>query len=370
MVAVALICVAILVYTYVGYPVLIGLLARLFPRRGATDPTWNPMVSVCVAAYNAAETIDAKLGSVVAQDYPGDKIEILVYSDGSTDGTDEIVERWAANDARVRLIRGAGRSGKPTGLNRMREEARGEVLLITDSRQPLAPGAARALMEMLADPEVGCVTGNLVLEGKAASGVYWRYENWIRRQEARYRSVVGMTGPIAALRRGDLGLLPRDLILDDIWIPMHLRLGGKKVLFAERAIAYDRAFDDDREFGRKVRTLAGNYQIFSWMPQLLSPVKNPSFFETFSHKVMRLVCPWALIGLLVASVLGIAKAETPAMATFGWTLLLAQLAFYAAAVVGPRGGRIMGVARTFVVMHVAALVGLWRFVRNTQKVTW
>jgi len=211
------------------------------------------------------------------------------------------------------------------------------------------------------------VTGNLVLRGEAGSGVYWRYENWIRRQEARYRSVVGMTGPIAALRKSDLDLLPPDLILDDIWIPMRLRLRGRRVLFSEEAVAYDQAFDDAREFDRKVRTLAGNYQIFARMPALLSPRANPSWFETVSHKVMRLVCPWALVALFAVSCAGL----TASRGTMVWRMLIAlQLVLYGAALVGRRAGRLAGVARTFLVLHAAALVGLWRFVTGQQKITW
>src|SRR3954468_16116961 len=125
---------------------------------------------------------------------------------------------------------------------------------------------------------------------------------------------------------------------------MRLRLRGRRVLFCEEAIAYDRAFDDDREFGRKVRTLAGNYQLFARLPALLSPRANPSWFETVSHKLMRLLCPWALLALFAASAAG-ASATGGAM---GWRVLLAgQLAFYAAALVGARAGRLAGVARTF-----------------------
>lgn len=367
MLGVALVCLALLAYTYVGYPLLIGALARLRPRSPRLHRDWQPTVTACVAAYNVAETIDAKLASLTAQQYPAAKLEILIYSDGSTDATDQIVAAWSARDTRIRLIRGERRLGKPTGLNRMRAQARGEVLLITDARQPLAPGALRALLDVLGDLGVGCVTGNLVLQGSAGSGVYWRYENWIRRQEARFRSVVGMTGPLAALRKSDLDLLPADLILDDIWIPMRLRLRGRRVLFSEEAVAYDQAFDDAREFGRKVRTLAGNYQIFARMPALLSPLANPSWFETVSHKVMRLVCPWALVALFVVSLAGL-QASGGAM---GWRVLTAaQLGFYGLALLGRRAGRWAGVARTFLVMHVAALVGLWRFARGTQKVTW
>lgn len=367
MLSVAIVCLLILFYTYVGYPVLIGLLARYRPSPVKRDLTWEPTVSACIAAYNVASTIDDKIASVLMQQYPSQKIEVLVYSDGSTDGTDDIVASWAARDPRVRLIRGGKRRGKPTGLNRMREMARGEVLLLTDARQPLARGSLRALVAMLGDLGVGCVTGNLVLQGSAGSGVYWRYENWIRRQEARFRSVVGMTGPIAAIRRSDLDQLPPDLILDDIWIPMRLRLRGRRVLFCEEAIAYDRAFDDNREFGRKVRTLAGNYQIFARLPALLSPRANPSWFETVSHKLMRLVCPWALLVLFLVTTGEMVATDG---ATIWRILFSCQVAFYGAALVGSRAGRLASLARTFLMMHLAAVLGLWRFITGQQKVTW
>jgi cellulose synthase/poly-beta-1,6-N-acetylglucosamine synthase-like glycosyltransferase len=224
---------------------------------------------------------------------------------------------------------------------------------------------------MLADPSVGCVTGNLVLVGSAGSGVYWRYENWIRAQEARFRSVVGITGPLSIIRARDLPPIPTDTILDDVWIPMRLRLAGRKVLLCEEAIAYDRAFEDDREFQRKVRTLAGNYQIFSRMPALLNPLSNKSWFETVSHKILRLVCPWALAGLAVGAIgAALAGSLTPAQVFLVNVLIAGQLAFYLAALAGPRLGRSLGVARTFVVLHWAALVGLWRFAARRQSVTW
>ncbi len=370
MLSIAIGCGAVLTYTYFGYPALIGALARLRPLSLSEDPSWEPTVTVCIAAYNAAATLEEKLSSVLAQDYPKEKLEVLVYSDGATDATDEIVRAWSAKHPAVKLVEGRERRGKPTALNRMHDVATGEVLLITDSRQPLVPGALRALLRRLGNPLVGCVTGNLVLKGQAGSGFYWKYENWIRRKEAAFRSVVGMTGPIAALRKEDLVPLPSDIILDDIWIPMHLRLKGRRVLFAEDAIAYDQAFGDEREFGRKVRTLAGNYQVFARMPALLSPIANPSWFETISHKILRLVCPWALAGLLVSSVVGaLAPAGTAGAGILG-ALAIGQAGFYAAAAAGTRAGKLGSVARTFVVLNVAAVVGLWRFLRGSQRITW
>jgi hypothetical protein len=202
--------------------------------------------------------------------------------------------------------------------------------------------------------------------------VYWRYESWIRRSEARFRSMVGITGPLYAMRRADLGEVPGDVILDDMWVPMRLRRQGRTILLVEAAEAYDEAFADEREFGRKVRTLAGNYQLFAKMPGLLVPFVNPSWFETFSHKVMRLLCPWAIVALVAATAVGLAA---PGGLGGGavWTLralAAGQALFALMALLGARGGRLAGTARTFVVLHVAAVVGLWRFLSGSQKVTW
>jgi cellulose synthase/poly-beta-1,6-N-acetylglucosamine synthase-like glycosyltransferase len=247
----------------------------------------------------------------------------------------------------------------------MRTLARGDLLLLNDVRQPLSPNAVRALAGALADPDVGCATGNLILQGPAGSGVYWRYENWIRRQESRFRGVVGMTGPIGMVRRAELEPLPEDLILDDVWIPMRLALEGKRVVFVPEAEATDAAFEDEHEFRRKVRTLAGNYQLFARLPALLLPFRNPLWFETFSHKILRLGGPWLLAVLAVASLIGAARGS----ALLG-AAAVAQGAFYAAAAAGRRAGRLAGVARTFVVLNLAAVVGLWRHLTGRQRVTW
>jgi biofilm PGA synthesis N-glycosyltransferase PgaC len=368
----ALVSLAILVYTYAGYPIVIGVLARLSPLRLREDPAYLPRVTACIPVFNAEGYVDEKVESLLALDYPADKLEIFLYSDGSTDGSEAKIEALAARDPRVKLLRAEARGGKPRGVNRMRELASGEVLLMTDIRQPLVPGALRALMRKLADPSVACVSGNLTLRGNAGAGAYWRYENWIRRQEANFRGMVGVTGPIYAIRRADMAPLPEGVILDDMWVPMRLRLEGRRILFAEDAIAWDEAFADDREYGRKVRTLAGNYQLFSLLPRLLLPFGNPSWFETFSHKILRLVCPWALVALLAASLAGalLPSSDPPFVQLALRVLLGGQAAFYLLAIVGERLGKLGSLCRTFVVLNTAAVVGLYRFVRGAQKVTW
>jgi len=377
MIGCAALAVALLAYTYLGYPVAIGILARLFPRKPAVsdeDDAALPTVTVCLPVFNAASYLPAKIESLLAQDYPADRVQILITCDGCTDDSEAVARELAARPAaggRIRVMVAPGRSGKPTALNTMIAEATGDLLLLNDVRQPLAPAAIRALARELSDPAVGVATGNLVLAGGAGSGVYWRYENWIRGQESRFRGVVGMTGPIGMIRRADFVPLPRDIILDDVWIPMQLGMAGKRVAFVAEAEARDAAFEDEREFKRKARTLAGNYQLFARMPALLIPFANRIWFETFSHKIMRLLAPWILLWLAAVSLLGATSASAPAgTVAFMRALLIGQALFYLAAAAGRRAGRLGGLARTFVVLNSAALVGLWRYLTGRQRITW
>ena len=377
MIGCALLAVALLAYTYLGYPVAIGVLARLFPRRravGEDDDAALPSVTVCLPVFNAASYLPTKVDSLLAQDYPAERVQILITCDGCTDDSEAVARRLAASEAargRIRVLVAPGRSGKPSALNKMTSEATGELLLLNDVRQPLSRTALRALARELSDPAVGVATGNLVLAGGAGSGVYWRYENWIREQESRFRGVVGMTGPIGMMRRADFTPLPPDIILDDVWIPMQLGMAGKRVAFVAEAEAHDAAFEDDREFKRKARTLAGNYQLFARLPALLIPFANRIWFETFSHKIMRLLAPWVLLWLAAVSLLGATSAGAPAgTVAVMRALLAAQALFYLAAVAGRRAGRLGGLARTFVVLNSAAVVGLWRYLTGRQRITW
>jgi hypothetical protein len=231
----------------------------------------------------------------------------------------------------------------------------------------------RELVSYFGDPQIGAVSGNLELKGGTGAGFYWKYEKWIRRSEGSFRSMVGVTGALYMVRKRDLVDIPLAMALDDMWVPMRLRLQHKRVAFAPEAVAYDQAFEDGREFGRKTRTLAGNYQLFGALPQLLLPFVNPSWFETFSHKILRLVCPWALLALFAFSTVALLQTEA---ATHPWEfrvlmlLSAGQVAFYVLAMAGRSVGPLGNIARTFVVLNVAAMVGLWRHLRQSQKITW
>ena len=371
MIGALLLALGAIAYTYAGYPLIALAWARLAPRSFTRRDGFEPTVSVCLAVHDGERYVARKLGSLQALDYPPDKLEILVYSDGSSDRTESIVRELATRDPRIRLLSDERRLGKPTALNRLRLAATGTVLLMTDVRQTVHRGALRAMLRLLSDPQVGCVSGCLVLEGDTGASAYWRYERFIRGCEARVGGMVGVSGSLYVVRRADLGELPEDVLLDDMFVPLRLALEKKHVVLCEEAEAYDAACDDEREFSRKVRTLAGNYQLLALLPALLVPGKSPVWFQLVSHKLLRLVCPFALTVVFVTSlVLALAPSNDPFELAFYRTLALGQLAFSALALLGSLAGRLGTLARTFVVLNAAALVGLFRYLRGKQAVTW
>jgi cellulose synthase/poly-beta-1,6-N-acetylglucosamine synthase-like glycosyltransferase len=358
-------------YTYAGYPLLITAWARARPRPLRPQLGFAPSVSVCIAVHNGADFLREKVASLQALDYPAEQLEILLCSDGSSDETESIARELAAQDPRIRLWASPVRKGKPSALNELVAAARGEVLLMTDVRQPLSRGALRALLEPLSDPGIGCVSGNLVLLGDAGASAYWRYEKLIRSAEAQLGAMVGVSGSIYAMRREDYGELPVDVLLDDMYVPLALVQKRKRIVMSEAAQAFDRACADEQEFSRKARTLAGNFQLVHKLPWLLFPFRNPLWFQLWSHKLARLLCPFALLGLLfTANALAWGHFLSGAELELWQALALAQWAFYALALLGERAGGLGALARTFVVLNAAAVVGLWRYLRRSQQVAW
>ena len=324
-------------YVYAGYPLLLAGWSRVAGRasRRVAQPAQSwPTLSVVVAARNEAQRLPRRIRNLLEQSYPYPP-EIIVVSDGSTDGTREAITAFSE---RIRFI-DLPRGGKPRALNAGVAAARGDVIVFADARQKFAPGALLALARTFDDPEIGGATGELVLDGElhGASestvadgvGLYWKYEKWMRRHESRLWSTLGATGAIYAIRRSLWRPLPPETLLDDVLAPMRVVLAGKRVVFEERARAFDRvAANGAAESRRKTRTLAGNYQILALEPRLLIPAVNPVWVQYVSHKLGRLVTPWALLALLASSA---------ALAPRGWPYalaLLVQLCFYSLAIFG------------------------------------
>jgi len=363
---------ALVLYVYAGYPCLVAAWARLVdrqPRRAPFASGCWPSISIVIAARNEARRLPARVANLLAQDYPGDR-EIIVVSDGSTDRP---ADALAAFGPSVRLIE-LPAGGKPAALNAGVAAACGDVLVFADARQRFAPGALVALVENLSDPSVGGVTGELILDCEERSdsdsrvgdgiGLYWRYEKSMRRNESRVWSTLGATGAIYAIRRSLWRPLPGAALLDDVLAPMRIVLAGSRVVFDDRARAYDRASDDAAaETRRKKRTLAGNYQILAQEPRLLLPVANPVWLQYISHKVGRLVVPWALMLLLISSLVLAGSGAMYAIA------LGAQLVFYALAAAGAAleaRQRMSRVAFTFVILNFSAIAGLLALRRGRE----
>ena len=365
------ISVSVIAYAYLGYPAWLRLRSWWSPRpvrRGYVEPT----VSAVLVVKNEEQVIGGKLKNLLSLDYPEEKLDMVVVSDGSTDKTATIL-RDVSREPKVRVVHKSESSGKAAGLNDAMKIAGGEILLFTDARQQIERGALRRLVQNFADPEVGCASGELMLghpeEGEAGKGMglYWSIEKKIRESESASGSVVGATGAIYCARRTVLDPLPEGTILDDVLLPMQVVRKGSRVIFDSRARAWDAPdLGPGREFSRKVRTLTGNYQLLRLAPWILSS-RNPIRFQFVSHKLFRLAVPFALIAVFLASLF--------LSGTFYRLILIAQIVFYGLSVAGITGlktgpfSRLVDAARTFVVLNSAAAVAFINFVIG-REVAW
>ncbi len=359
---------AVIVYTYAGYPILIAAMARARPKPWKRAPwplaTSPAPVSIVMAVHNGAAMLPDQLRHLLTLE-PELIREVIVVSDGSTDDTAQILSQ--STDPRLRVFIQPEQGGKVVALNRGIAEATGEILLFIDIRPRVQAGAVASLLANFADASVGCVAGELLLsqEGhdataSAVSGVYWRYEQWIRNCEAAVDSPVGVYGGFYAIRRSLAVPAPAGLILDDMFQPLAIIRQGYRSVLDRQAVVVDRwPAKATGEFSRKVRTLAGNFQLIAEAPWMLTPA-NRVLFQLVSHKLMRLAVPYSFVVLLLSS--AILGATSPAMASFA----VAQLLFWAMAAIAirqriPIVQRIAAPASALLVLNAAAVVGLYTF---------
>lgn len=364
----------LLAYVYAGYPLVAWLRATLWPK-SHDSAAWAPAVTVVVVAYNEEDRIAARLENLLALDYPREKLEIRLASDGSTDATAERGRAYESAGVVVRAF--SSRRGKSAVLNDVVPSAQGEIVVMADARQQFDRGAVRALVANFADPTVGAVSGELMMTASPSGaavgkgvGFYWKYEKFIRRNEGRTGSTVGATGAIYAIRRALYEPIPDDTLLDDVLIPVRVVKGGYRVLFEPAARAYDTASASSRqEFVRKVRTIAGTFQLFARETWLFDPRRNPVWFETMSHKALRLATPLLQVTALTTN---IALAGDPRYRV----LLLLQMLLYTAALGGyvSRSARrsifLLTVPYTVCLLSWATIVGFVQFATKRQKATW
>ncbi|MBI5543601.1 MAG: glycosyltransferase family 2 protein [Deltaproteobacteria bacterium] len=378
--------VLLLLHTYLFYPLSLLLwdagrqavelrryLVKGRDRRRRRGAAFTPSVSLIIPAHDEAECIGAKLDNSLSLDYPDDKLEIVVGSDGSSDGTDEIVS--ACPDGRVRLST-APRGGKVAVLNRCVPAACGEIVVLTDANTMIDRRALGALVRHFVDPDVGAVCGRLKLYNRRRKeyeeSVYWSYETLLKHYEGQHGAVLGANGGLYAMRRTLFERLPPDTVVDDFVIPQRLLERGYQVDWEPEAVAYEETTEDySREFARRARISAGNFQALVRHGGLLSPWRRPFVSYAFwSHKALRWFAPFLLALALVSNAL------LAPWSPFYALLFAVQLAFYGLALAGTSKlltgplKRVASTARYFVSMNLALAVGFWRFVRGSQGAAW
>jgi cellulose synthase/poly-beta-1,6-N-acetylglucosamine synthase-like glycosyltransferase len=363
-------------FAYAGYPVVIWGLSRCRGQRPveSTDtPAELPTLSVLIAAHNEEAVIAARVANALALDYPAEKLEVVVASDGSTDATGPIVRGFA--DRGVRLLDYRKRRGKAAVVNSAVAELKGDVVLLTDANTMTDSQAARRLVRWFRDPDVGVVCGRLELTdartGKNVDGLYWKYETFLKRCEGRLGALLGANGAIYALRRERFTPIPNDTIVDDLVIPLQARLHtGCAVLYDNDAVAHEETAPDlAAEFRRRSRIGAGGFQSIGLLWRLLDPRHGWIAFTFFGHKLLRWACPFFLVSILLSNLMLCEH-------RFFRGVIHAQFGFYWLAMAAsfvPGRSRLLKplrLATMFTSMNAALLVGFSRWLLGTQQAAW
>ncbi|HEX5283186.1 MAG TPA: glycosyltransferase [Bryocella sp.] len=352
-----------ILYTYIGYPLILWVLARVRARPWTRAPI-SPSVSIVLAVRNGMPLLEHRVQQLLALDYPNLE-ELIIVSDGSTDGTAQFLAGLKLPRLRAVILTEHG--GKAAAVNAGIAKAAGELIVFVDLRPEIAPGALQQLVTNFADPAIGCVAGEYILahdnqtDGSASVGrAYWLYEQWLRNREAGIDSIVGVPGCFYAVRRALATPQPPGIILDDMFQPLAVVRQGYRSVVDPKALVVDQwPRKIEGEFRRKVRTLAGNFQLVALAPWILSG-QNRILFQFFSHKLMRLIVPYLMLLLLISSAV-LARASV-----FFAVLSVVQAVVWLLAIVGgrykiPLVSRIAGPANALFVLNAAAVVGLYKF---------
>lgn len=361
-------------YIYLGYPLLLRLLPKR-PARVADDQVPAPRVTVLIPAFNEADAIESTIRNKLAQSYPAEKLEVIVISDESEDGTDEIVHRLAEEDARVRLIRQVPRQGKTAGLNKAVAEAAGDIVVFSDANSHYEPNAISELVKCFGDPEVGYATGKMVyvneegnLVGDGCSA-YMRYENHLRALETQVSSVVGVDGGIDAIRKDLYQEMSPDQLPDFVQ-PLKVISQRKRVVYCENALLQEESLTDSgSEFRMRVRVSLRAYWAMWDMKHLFNPMSYGLFsLQIISHKLLRYL---AFAPLLIALLTSLVLAD------HHWFYALAalgQLVFYTAAGYAAANrqtnSRLLGLAHYFSLINLASMMAFIRFAKGDKIVIW
>ncbi len=371
------ICFGLVFYVYVGYPMLVLIIGQLIFRDVLKTDTY-PEVTIVIAAFNEEQDIKQTVLNKILQDYPHDRLKVIVISDGSTDRTDQIVQELIERYGdRVSLLRQEPRQGKTQALNMAVTHATGEILVFSDANSMYAPDAVRKLVRGFADPEVGYITGHLIYTNplgsvlSEGSGIYMKYESLVRKMETRLYSVIGVNGGIDAIRCGLYTPMGADQ-LPDFVLPLNVVEQNKRVVYEPDAKLYEPALAlEVDEFRMRVRvSLRAIWALYD-KRNLLNPFRNLMFsWQLFSHKVLRYGAFIPLIGVLIFNIFIVNKN------LFYFTFFWLQLLSYSFAALGPLLSRISTISSNllmpyyFVVLNLASAVACWKFLNGQKMVIW
>jgi poly-beta-1,6-N-acetyl-D-glucosamine synthase len=365
-----------LFYIYVGYPILVGLAARVRGTRriGKAAPGDSvPTLTLIVAAYNEEKVILEKIRNSLTLDYPRDRLEIVIATDGCTDDTNDIIRTFAS--AGVTLRATFPRRGKTRVLNDAIPHASGEIVVLSDANAMYSAGALRTLVRHFIDPAVGGVTGDVKIVNDSVAfgsseGLYYRYERFLMEQESNLGALIGVDGAMYAIRK-ELFSPPSDnIVLDDLVISMNVARQGYRLVYDPEALAFEQATPEmSQEFKRKVRIVAGGFQALVQREGLPQVHQGRLWFAYVSHKLLRWLTPFALLVCLISAV-----ALTSRRPLYGW-FVAAQVAFYLAAAVGAHNRRflastLVNAAHYFCMVQAAAFLGFWKGILRRQSVMW
>ena len=365
--------IGVVVYTYAAYPVILWVAAKLSrPCRSIPSSEFFPFVSLIIAAYKEDKVIVQRLTNALTLNYPADRYEVLVGCDGNEDLTGELVRTF--DDHRIRLIQYPVRRGKASVLNDTVPQAQGEILIFSDANTDMHPDALRNLARHFTASFVGGVCGQLILQdaatGKNVDGVYWKYENFLKKKEADLGALLGVNGGIYAIRKELFQPIPANTIIDDFLIGMRIHEQGYELLYDPTAIAYEETAETiQAEFQRRIRIGAGGFQSLVWLWKLLDPRRGWIAFCFLSHKLLRWVCPFFMLTAYLSNLLLIDDI---------WyaRLFIMQTLFYLTAAAGlwcfhevaiPRWMRLPSM---FVSMNAALFFGFFRWLRGIRSGTW
>jgi cellulose synthase/poly-beta-1,6-N-acetylglucosamine synthase-like glycosyltransferase len=363
----------IIFYTYAGYSFII-LLLSLFLNRSVRKKEIYPRVTFLIAAYNEETSIAAKLENTLSLEYPKEKLEVIVASDGSTDSTDSVVKQF--HDQGVILNRVEGRVGKTETQNQTVAKATGDIVIFSDATTNYKEDAIKKIVRNYADPQVGAVSGRYEYVNPTGAAVgfgtvlFWKYENLIKRLQTRIQTITGCCGCIYSVRRSLYEPLPRDII-SDLVEPLKILEKGYRIAFEPEAVAYEETTETAKEeFGMRVRVISRGMNGLWYMRHLFNPFKYGFVaFQLFSHKVLRWVIPFMLLLLLASNIFLIGK-------TFYTICFIVQVLFYLGAGTGylldrkGRKAKLLALPLYYCVVNAASITAFFRMIFGKKAIVW